>query len=53
MSGQFGRDEGEPPDEAEIIRRQIQALRSHIYSHIIWYVYGTFIMLQCTMTLLV
>ena len=37
MSGKFGRDEGEIPDEKEVIRRQIDALRAHIYSHIIWY----------------
>ena len=37
MSGNFKADEREPPDEAEIIRRQIQSLRAHIYSHIIWY----------------
>ena len=37
MSGKFGRDEGEIPDEKEVIRRQIDALREHVYSHIIWY----------------
>ena len=37
MSGKFGRDEGEIPDEKEVIRRQIDALGAHIYSHIIWY----------------
>ena len=36
MSGQFGRDEGDIPDEKEVIRRQIDALRAHIYSHVIW-----------------
>ena len=35
MSGKF--DEREIPDEKEVIRRQIEALRDHIYSHIIWY----------------
>ena len=37
MSGKFGRDEGEIPDEKEVIRRQVDALREHVYSHIIWY----------------
>ena len=37
MSGKFGSDEREIPDEKEVIRRQIDAMRDHVYSHIIWY----------------
>ena len=42
MAGQLGTDQVESADEAEIIRRQIDALRAHIYSHIIWYVHKKF-----------
>ena len=47
MSGKFEADGTDTPDEAEIIQRQIQALRAYIYSHIIWYVYRYFIFFRC------